>query len=180
MELIIIMSKNVKMYLRLFLFLLYGFFQVPSGFATESNPPQVTKSDSLKLATFDVDATPPVGSIMAYDTVVNSWDMSLRTRDYVMWSQNPTNSYCAWPLDLVLTLPKNVKEYQYYVTDEYTIGRTSLDGELIPYADLIKEFRGSPLDIPVNYSNLFVHQALSDRSLGPTVKIYKLNFDQKN
>jgi hypothetical protein len=34
----------------------------------------------LKLATFDLDVTPPLGSMMAYDRVTNTWDMSLRAR----------------------------------------------------------------------------------------------------
>jgi len=107
-------------------------------------------------------------------------NMSLRTRDYVMWSMDLADSYCVWPLDLIITLPKNVKEYQYYMTDEYTIQRTSLDGELMPQAVLIKEFPGSFFDVTVNYSNFFVHQVLSDHHLGPTVKIYKLDFNSEN
>jgi|WetSurMetagenome_2_1015567.scaffolds.fasta_scaffold27183_2 hypothetical protein len=38
----------------------------------------------LRLATFDVDATPPVGSQMAYGPVINTWDMSLRARGIVL------------------------------------------------------------------------------------------------
>ena len=107
-------------------------------------------------------------------------NMSLRTRDYVMWSMNLTDSYCVWPLDLILTLPKNITEYQYYVTDEYTVQRTSLDGELMPQTMLIKEFTGSSFDVTVNYSNLFLHKVLKDYRLGPTVKIYKLDFNSEN
>jgi hypothetical protein len=39
---------------------------------------------SLRVATFDVDATPPVGSFMAYDAVVSKWDLSLRARGIVL------------------------------------------------------------------------------------------------
>ena len=37
-------------------------------------------AETLRLATFDVDATPPVGLRMAYDTVVRPADLSLRSR----------------------------------------------------------------------------------------------------
>lgn len=39
---------------------------------------------SLRVGTFDVDATPPVGSLMAYDRVTNRWDLGLRARGIVL------------------------------------------------------------------------------------------------
>lgn len=41
-------------------------------------------SSELRLSTFDIDATPPVGSHLAYDPMVNTWDMSLRARGIVL------------------------------------------------------------------------------------------------
>lgn len=38
----------------------------------------------LKLATFDVDATPPVGSNLTYDPMINSWDLGLRAKGIVI------------------------------------------------------------------------------------------------
>jgi hypothetical protein len=38
----------------------------------------------LRLSTFDVDVTPPVGSMMAYNRATNHWDMSLRARGIVL------------------------------------------------------------------------------------------------
>ena len=38
----------------------------------------------LRIAKFDIDATPPVGSWMAYDPVTNIWDMGLRARGVVL------------------------------------------------------------------------------------------------
>ncbi len=38
------------------------------------------ESTGLRLAVFDIDATPPIGSYLAYDEVVNTWDMNLRAR----------------------------------------------------------------------------------------------------
>jgi hypothetical protein len=45
---------------------------------------QDPRPSGLMLATFDVDATPPIGSLMAYDPVVNSWDMGLRAKGIVL------------------------------------------------------------------------------------------------
>ena len=39
---------------------------------------------SLSIARFDVDVTPPVGSHMAYQPVMNTWDMGLRARGIVL------------------------------------------------------------------------------------------------
>lgn len=51
-----------------------------------------TTADSLKhnnqtqlgLGTFDVDATPPVGSHLTYDPMMNSWDLGLRAKGFVL------------------------------------------------------------------------------------------------
>jgi len=45
---------------------------------------QDNKQSGLSLSTFDVDATPPVGSYLIYDQMVNSWDMSLRAKGIVL------------------------------------------------------------------------------------------------
>jgi hypothetical protein len=42
------------------------------------------ETSSLKLAVFDVDATPPIGSYMAYGRAINTWVMSLRARGIVL------------------------------------------------------------------------------------------------
>jgi hypothetical protein len=39
---------------------------------------------SFRLSTFDIDATPPVGSYLAYDRMVNRWDLGLRARGIVL------------------------------------------------------------------------------------------------
>ncbi len=39
---------------------------------------------SLRIATFDVDATPPVGCLLAYDPETSTWDMGLRARGIVL------------------------------------------------------------------------------------------------
>lgn len=47
-----------------------------------SNPEPV--QGNLKLARFDIDATPPVGSNLTYDPMVNNWDLGLRAKGIVI------------------------------------------------------------------------------------------------
>ena len=49
----------------------------------------------LKLATFDVDATPPVGSMMAYDRVLRKDDLPLRCRGVVLLGAEAPIVLCA-------------------------------------------------------------------------------------
>lgn len=41
-------------------------------------------SDGLCISVFDIDATPPIGSWLAYDPMVNRWDLSLRAKGIVI------------------------------------------------------------------------------------------------
>jgi len=68
----------------LILSLLFASFTVFTISAQNSDQPQEIKSPGLAIATFDVDATPPVGSYMAYGRVINTWDMGLRARGVVL------------------------------------------------------------------------------------------------
>ena len=49
----------------------------------------------LRVATFDVDATPPVGSMMAYDPVTNHWELGLRARGIVLLGAGDPIVLCA-------------------------------------------------------------------------------------
>ena len=49
----------------------------------------------MKIATFDVDATPPVGSMMAYDKVVRQDDLPLRCRGVVLLGAGEPIVLCA-------------------------------------------------------------------------------------
>jgi hypothetical protein len=49
----------------------------------------------LRLAVFDVDATPPIGSLMAYDPVTNKWDLGLRARGVVLLGSGQPIVLCA-------------------------------------------------------------------------------------
>ncbi len=58
--------------------------------------PQGTRAESpLKLATFDVDATPPIGSNMAYDPVVRLDELTLRCRGVVIIGSDQPIVLCA-------------------------------------------------------------------------------------
>jgi hypothetical protein len=50
---------------------------------------------SLRIATFDIDATPPIGSHMAYDPVTNKWDLGLRARGVVLLGAGEPTVLCA-------------------------------------------------------------------------------------
>ncbi len=50
---------------------------------------------TLRLATFDVDATPPVGTLLAYDPVARTWDLTLRARGVVLLGADQPIVLCA-------------------------------------------------------------------------------------
>ena len=56
---------------------------------------QTPAPTGLRLARFDVDATPPVGSHLAYDPVTNTWDMTLRARGVVLLGAGQPVVLCA-------------------------------------------------------------------------------------
>ena len=49
----------------------------------------------LRVGLFDIDATPPVGSRMAYDPVTNAWDLGLRARGVVVLGSDRPVVLCA-------------------------------------------------------------------------------------
>ncbi|HXP62540.1 MAG TPA: hypothetical protein VN829_18720 [Dongiaceae bacterium] len=66
---------------------------VPS--AAQSSVPTQAPTSALRVATFDVDATPPVGSMMAYDPVTNHWELGLRARGLVLLGAGEPIVLCA-------------------------------------------------------------------------------------
>jgi len=63
--------------------------------AAESSTPTSMPTAALRVATFDVDATPPVGSMMAYDVVTNRWELGLRARGIVLLGAQKPIVLCA-------------------------------------------------------------------------------------
>ena len=63
--------------------------------AQSSIPSPSSPTSALRVATFDVDATPPVGSLMAYDPVTNHWELGLRARGIVLLGAGEPIVLCA-------------------------------------------------------------------------------------
>jgi len=81
----IIMKQCNKIYLRYSVCILALLLSVSSsGFVAGMNPHVIPQSSGLMLATFEVDATPPVGYQMAYNPVVKTWDMGLRAKGIIL------------------------------------------------------------------------------------------------
>jgi hypothetical protein len=80
-------------------FLLYvaaGVWVMLNASAAEPSSKPDTKSAGLRLAVFDMDVTPPVGSRMAYDPVTNVWDLGLRARGVVLSGAGQPIVLCAF------------------------------------------------------------------------------------
>lgn len=63
--------------------------------AADSAVPVGSTNSMLRVATFDIDATPPVGSLMAYDPVTNVWELGLRARGIVLMGAGEPMVLCA-------------------------------------------------------------------------------------
>jgi hypothetical protein len=64
-------------------------------FAAQSATPTPSAASGLRVATFDVDATPPIGSMLAYDPVTNHWDLGLRARGIALLGAGEPIVLCA-------------------------------------------------------------------------------------
>lgn len=67
----------------------------PAGLMGQQAAPSLGAAGKLQLATFDVDATPPVGSMMAYDPVKRLDELTLRCRGIVLLGAGPPIVLCA-------------------------------------------------------------------------------------
>ncbi len=66
-----------------------------ASFACLSAAEPDSSGESLRVATFDIDATPPIGSMMAYDPVVQHGEMGLRARGIVLLGAGEPIVLCA-------------------------------------------------------------------------------------
>jgi len=57
--------------------------------------PTANSNSSLRVGTFDIYATPPIGSMMAYDPVTNHWELGLRARGLVLLGAGDPIVLCA-------------------------------------------------------------------------------------
>lgn len=53
------------------------------------------ETNALRIALFDIDATPPIASHLAYDPVTNKWDLGLRARGVVLLGADAPIVLCA-------------------------------------------------------------------------------------
>lgn len=58
-------------------------------------PSQLLASQNLHLSFFDIDVTPPVGSHLSYDSLINTWDMGLRAKGIVLLGSGKPIVLCA-------------------------------------------------------------------------------------
>jgi hypothetical protein len=72
-----------------------GLMPVFIGSSNSFGAPNKTQASSLHLATFDVDATPPVGTQLTYDREINKWDLGLRARGIVITGAGQPIVLCA-------------------------------------------------------------------------------------
>jgi hypothetical protein len=68
---------------------------VPLAGACAGTPPEQAGPSTVKVATFDVDATPPLGSAMAYDPVRRLDELTLRCRGIVILGAGQPMVLCA-------------------------------------------------------------------------------------
>jgi hypothetical protein len=54
-----------------------------------------TVASGLEVATFDMDASPPVGTELAYDTTIRQWDLGLRAKGMVLLGAGDPVVLCA-------------------------------------------------------------------------------------
>jgi hypothetical protein len=55
----------------------------------------ISQQDGLRISTFDIDVTPPIGSNLAYDTEINKWDLGLRAKGIVLMGAGKPIVMCA-------------------------------------------------------------------------------------
>ncbi len=77
------MSLSLKYFKLLFCMLVLTCFVNDVNAVTVDSLKQL-QTTQLSLSTFDVDATPPVGTDLTYDPMINSWDLGLRAKGYVL------------------------------------------------------------------------------------------------
>lgn len=81
--------------MRIRLLLAFGLLILGGVVAPAAEPSTNPVAPGLRVATFDVDATPPVGSMLAYDPVTNRWDLGLRARGIVLLGAGQPIVLCA-------------------------------------------------------------------------------------
>jgi hypothetical protein len=120
----------------------------------------------LSLAVFDIDATPPIGSMMAYDPVTNKWDLGLRARGVVLLGSGQPIVLCA--LDWIGLANEGYDEFRRGVAEAagtipQRVALHSLHQHDAPDCDFSAEKILKELGLaPRQYESSFQRQALAE------------------
>ncbi len=79
------------MFTRFLLIIVISALTLSPGVSQSAEQPKT----KLSLAVFDIDVTPPIGTMMAYDPVTNKWDLGLRARGIVLLGSGQPIVLCA-------------------------------------------------------------------------------------
>lgn len=90
-----IMHNFRRVYLKLTGCLFVVLLSVFAGSTDASGFPVDPQASGLRLSTFDIDATPPVGSKLTYDPEINKWDLGLRAKGVVILGAGQPIVLCA-------------------------------------------------------------------------------------
>jgi hypothetical protein len=71
-------------FLKSLMCIMLGLLSFLDGFGSGGSITREPKQTGLRVTSFEVDATPPLGYMMAYDPVVKTWDMGLRAKGIVL------------------------------------------------------------------------------------------------
>ena len=85
-------NKRLKVMRMQFVFLLLCI--AGSTFSKTSNVDPREKR-GIRIATFDVDATPPIGSRLTYDPMINSGEQTLRAKGIVLFGEGDPIVLCS-------------------------------------------------------------------------------------
>jgi hypothetical protein len=78
------MKKKSAGYLRYSAYILLGLLTSMKVLGVENTQARDQKSTGLRIATFEVDATPPLGYKLSYRSVIKPWDMGLMAKGIVL------------------------------------------------------------------------------------------------
>lgn len=127
--------------------------------------PSPHSGGGVSVSTFDVDATPPVGSHMAYQPVVNTWDIGLRARGIVLFGAGKPIVLCA--VDWLAISNESYDAFRRALAEaadtspEY-VALHSLHQHDAPKSDLSTEriLRDANLE-PMSFDGAFTHELIT-------------------
>ena len=125
-----------------------------------------TSKQNLSVAVFDIDATPPIGSMLAYDVVTNKWDLGLRARGVILIGAGEPIVLCA--MDWIGLANEGYDEFRKGIaeaagTTVKRVGLHSLHQHDAPECDFSAEKIVKDLGLgPRQYESAFQRQTLAE------------------